>query len=187
MCLRQVIMQSGKSNATLCKQCSNMDAWKWFQIFKFKNSVYTLLSIAGLLSWSGNSNEQDSYQRSNRGWISCTSFWAGIACWLKSRTNPGRSSGRSSLSSVNFVCWLLLGVRSTPVLPQCRVKDPGHSAKSAGGRLHQNTHAPWTQRSRSGLTMPLSRHTVAAFQETESQVVSARWATVDWSWPKQWN
>ena len=35
---------------------------------------------------------------------------------------------------------------------------PGHSAKSAGGRLHLNTHTPLTQRSRSGLTMPLSRH-----------------------------
>ena len=27
-------------------------------------------------------------------------------------------------------------VRSTPVLPQWHVKDRGHSAKSAGGRLH---------------------------------------------------
>ena len=30
----------------------------------------------------------------------------------------------------------LLGVRSTPVLPQWHVQDPGHFAKSAGGRLH---------------------------------------------------
>ena len=29
---------------------------------------------------------------------------------------------------------------SPPMLPQWRVKDPGHSAKSAGGRLHLNTH-----------------------------------------------
>ena len=42
-----------------------------------------------------------------------------------------------------------------PVLPQLHVKDAGHSAKSAGGRLHLNTHTPLTQRSRSGLTMPL--------------------------------
>ena len=27
-----------------------------------------------------------------------------------------------------------------PVLPQWHVKDPGHSAKSAGGRLHLNMH-----------------------------------------------
>ena len=54
----------------------------------------------------------------------------------------------------------LFGVRSTSVLPQWRVKDPGYSGKSTGGRLHLNTHTPLTQRSRSGLTMPLSRHSV---------------------------
>ena len=30
----------------------------------------------------------------------------------------------------------LFGVRSTPVLPQWHVKDPGHSDKSVGDRLH---------------------------------------------------
>ena len=50
-------------------------------------------------------------------------------------------------------------VRSYPVLPQWHVKDPGHSAKSAGGRLHLNTHTSSLIRgSRSELTMPLSRH-----------------------------
>ena len=48
----------------------------------------------------------------------------------------------------------------TPVLPQWHVKDPGHSARSADGRFHLNTHTPLTQQSRSGLTMPLSRHCV---------------------------
>ena len=38
-----------------------------------------------------------------------------------------------------------------PVLLQWHVKDPGHSAKSADGRLHLNTHTSLTQRSRSGL------------------------------------
>ena len=71
-------------------------------------------------------------------------------------------------SMVNFVCSLLFGVRSTPVLPQWDAKDPGHSAKSAGGRLHLNTHMTLTQRSRSGLTMPLSRHSVGTYQETSS-------------------
>ena len=56
------------------------------------------------------------------------------------------------------------GVRSTPVLPQWHVKDPG--AKSAGGRLYIKTHTPLTQRSRSGLTMPLSRHSVGTYPET---------------------
>ena len=66
------------------------------------------------------------------------------------------------------MCWLLFGARSIPVLPQWHVKDPGHSAKSAGGRLHLNTHTPLTQRNRSGLTMPLSRHSVGIYQETSS-------------------
>ena len=35
----------------------------------------------------------------------------------------------------------------TPVLPQWHVKDPGHSAKTAGGSLHLNMHTPLTQRS----------------------------------------
>ena len=47
-----------------------------------------------------------------------------------------------------------------PVLPQWHVKDPGHSSKSAGGRLHMKTHTPLTQRSRSGLAMLLSRHSL---------------------------
>ena len=50
------------------------------------------------------------------------SWGAGIACWLKRWTrdrkvassNPGRSGVRIFFSRVNFVCWLLLGVRSTP-------------------------------------------------------------------------
>ena len=29
------------------------------------------------------------------------------------------------------------------MLPQQHVKDPGHSAKSAGGRLQLNTHTPY--------------------------------------------
>ena len=61
----------------------------------------------------------------------------------------------------------LFGVRSTPMLLQWHVKEPGHSAKSAGGRLHLNTHTPLTRRSRSGLTMPLSRQSVGISQENE--------------------
>ena len=98
---------------------------------------------------------------------------AGIACWLERRTrdrkvassNPGRSGGRIFFSRVDFVCCLLFDVRSSPVLPQWHVKDPGHSAKSAGGRLHLNSHTPLTHRSRSGLTMPLPRQSVGIYQE----------------------
>ena len=50
------------------------------------------------------------------------------------------------------------------VLPQWHIKHPGHSAKSAGGRLHLNTNTPLTQQSKSGLTMPSSRHSVGTYQ-----------------------
>ena len=62
----------------------------------------------------------------------------------------------------------------TPVLPPWRVKDPGHSAKSAGGRLDLNMHTPWTQRSSSGLTMPLFRYSVGTYQETSSHATRQR-------------
>ena len=45
------------------------------------------------------------------------------------------------------------------MLPQWHVKDPGHSAKSAGGRLHLDTHTPFKQRSSNGLIM-MSGHSV---------------------------
>ena len=77
-----------------------------------------------------------------------------------SSSNPGRSGGSIFFSRVNFVCLLLFGVRSTPVLPRWHVKDPGHSAESACDRLHLNMHTSLTQRSRSGLAMPLCRHSV---------------------------
>ena len=107
---------------------------------------------------------------------------AGIACWAERRSrdrkvassNPGGSGGRIFFSRVNFVCWLLFGVRSTPMLPQWHVKHSGHCAKSAGGRLHLNTHTAMTQRSRSGLTMPLSRHSVGTDQETNSHATRQR-------------
>ena len=110
---------------------------------------------------------------------------AGIAWWSERCTcdrkaamsNPGRSGGRIFFSRVNFVC-----------VPQWHVKDPGHSAKSADGRLHLNTHKPLTQRSRSGPTLTLSRHSVEPIRKRAHTqlvrehlvtVVSAGWATVD--------
>ena len=77
-------------------------------------------------------------------------------------SNCCRSSERIFFSRVNFVCWILFGIRSTPLLLQWHAKDPGHSAKSAGGRLHLNKHTPLTQRSWSGLTM-VSRHSVGTY------------------------
>ena len=54
------------------------------------------------------------------------------------------------------------------MLPQWHVKDPGHSAKSADGRLHLDTHTPLTHRSRSGLTIPLPRQSAEIYQEAVS-------------------
>ena len=89
-------------------------------------------------------------------------------------SNPGRNGGKIFFSRINFVCWLLFGVRWTTVLPQWHVKDPGHSAQSAGGGLHLKTHTLSTQRSRSGLTMPLSRHIVGTYQETSTHATRQR-------------
>ena len=83
-------------------------------------------------------------------------------------SNQGRSGGGIFFSRANFVCWLLFVVRSTPVLPQCHVKDSGHSTKSEGGGLHLNMHTPLTQRSRSGLIMLLHRHSVGTYPESSS-------------------
>ena len=99
---------------------------------------------------------------------------AGIAFWLERRTldrkvassNPGRSSAIFFLQS--NVCAHSNSVSVPPLLPQWHVKDPGHSAKSVGSKLHLNTHTTLTKRSRSGLTMPLSRHSVGNYQETSS-------------------
>ena len=81
-------------------------------------------------------------------------------------SNPGRSGGRIFFSKVDFVCCLLFGVRGTPMLPQWHIKDPGLYAKRGRSRLYLNTHAPLTQRSRSGLTRPLPRHRVEIYRET---------------------
>ena len=70
------------------------------------------------------------------------------------------------------MCALLFSVHSTPhpVLWQWHVKDPGHSAKSAGGRLHLNMHTPVTLQSQSGLTMPLSRLSLGTYLEMSSHI-----------------
>ena len=117
--------------------------------------------------------------------ISCSLFdkkvqgrrGAGIACWLERQThdrkfassNPGKSGERIFFARVNFVCWLLFGVCSIhgfhPCVTAVARKRPYHSAKSASGLLHLNTHTPLAHRSRSGLTMPLLRQSVGIYQE----------------------
>ena len=74
-------------------------------------------------------------------------YWRGegIAQWLERRTrdwkvagsNPCRIDERIFFSRVTFLCWLLFPYPFHPRVTA--VKDPGHSAKSAGGRLRLNT------------------------------------------------
>ena len=54
---------------------------------------------------------------------------------------PAGVEGEFSSPWSTFVCKLLFGVHCTPDLLQWHVKDSGHSAKSAGGRLHPNTYS----------------------------------------------
>ena len=78
---------------------------------------------------------------------------------------------------------------------QWHIKDPGHSAKSADGRLLVNTYTPLPQQTQSRMTL-LSRFSVGTYQGDEitlsssrnaRPVVSAHWAIVDWSWLNEWN
>ena len=86
---------------------------------------------------------------------------------LRVRISAGAAGEFSSLELT--LCADAFSVSVPPsVLPQWHGKDPGHSARSAGGRLHLNTHTSWTQRSLSGQTMPLSRHSVRTYPETSS-------------------
>ena len=72
------------------------------------------------------------------------------------------SSPESTLCADSYLVSVL------PLLPQQQINDPIHSAKSAGNRLHLNMHTPLTQQSQSGLSMPLSRHSVETYPETSS-------------------
>ena len=56
---------------------------------------------------------------------------------------PEGAAGKFSSPGSTFCVDSYFGIRFTPVLPQYQVKDPGHSAKSAGGRLQLNTHTPY--------------------------------------------
>ena len=56
---------------------------------------------------------------------------------------PAGTAGEFSSPGSTFCADSYFGIRSTPVLPQEHVKNPGHSAKSAGGRLQLNTHTPY--------------------------------------------
>ena len=46
---------------------------------------------------------------------------------------PAGAAGKFSSPGSTFCADSYFGIRSTPVLPQQHVKDPGYSDKSAGG------------------------------------------------------
>ena len=89
--------------------------------------------------------------------------------WSKGCKFESRQKRRENFLLQSQLCVLtLIRCPFHPVLSQWHVKDPGHSVKSADGWLHLNMHTPLTQRSRSGLTMLLSRRSVRTYQETSS-------------------
>ena len=55
------------------------------------------------------------------------------------RLGTGGAAGEFSSPGSTFCADSYLGIRSTPMLPQLQVKDPGHSAKSVDDRLQLNT------------------------------------------------
>ena len=111
--------------------------------------------------------------------------------WSKGCEFESRQERREHFLLQSELCVLtLIRCPFHPRVTAVARKGPGHSAKSADGRLHLNMHTSWTQRSRSGLTVPLFRHSVGPIRKLvhtqlvrihSATVVYARWATVDWS------
>ena len=64
--------------------------------------------------------------------------------WLKGcRFQSLQERQENFYSRVNFLCWLLFRYLFRPHVIAVALKRPGHSAKSAGGRLQLNTHVPY--------------------------------------------
>ena len=92
-------------------------------------------------------------------------------------SNPSRSGRKLSSPESTFCAgsyWSLFSVCSTPLLLRWHIKGPGHSVKSAGGRLDLNMLTPLIQLSQNGLTMPLSRHNEGTYQSTNSHSIHLR-------------
>ena len=75
-------------------------------------------------------------------------------------SKTGRSGGRIFFSRVNFLVLTLIRCPSCLRVTAVARKRPRSFCQRAGGRLHINTHTPLSNRSRSALTMPLSRQSV---------------------------
>ena len=74
-------------------------------------------------------------------WLS--GYSAGLVIERSRVRIPAGAAGEFSFLWSTFSADSYFGIRSTPVIPQQHVNDPEHSAKSAGGRLQLNTHAPY--------------------------------------------
>ena len=136
-------------------------ACAFFFFFKVEIRLRTLLPLLG----------QDQSTMAQQAEMTVAESWDSLLVEhqtcdrMVASSNPGRNSRRIFFSRVNFVCWFLFSDCSTPLLLQWHIKYPGHSTKSACGRLHLNTHTPLTQWSQSGLTILLCRHSVGTCQE----------------------
>ena len=98
------------------------------------------------------------------------------------------SGERIFFSRLSSICWLLFGVRSIPVLPQWHVKDPGNSTKTRIRPWPNEVGVSWLCLYPGIVWEPiLKRAHTQLFREHSATVVSARWVSVDWSWPTEWN
>ena len=109
---------------------------------------------------------------------------------------PDSWSKGCKFSTINFVCWLIFGLRSTPVLLQWHVKDTGHLPKvQVAGYTNTCIH-PWPNEVRVGwlcccpgmVWEPIwKRAHMQLIKEHSATIVSACRASVGWSWHKEWN
>ena len=111
--------------------------------------------------------------------------------WKDASSVPGRSGGWIFFAGVSFLFWLLFGVRSIPVLPQWHVQDPGHfffqkrrwQVTSEHAYTLDPTKSEWTDyavQAKCWNLLEQRTHKQLA-REHSAIVISARWATVDWS------
>ena len=107
-------------------------------------------------------------------------IYPGIACWLDRQTrdqkvassNPGRSSGRIFFSRVNFVCWLLFDVCSTPHVTAVARKRPQSFCQKCRWQV-----TPLTHRSQSGNLSgnELTRNSSGNTQSESPQLAEPLW------------
>ena len=162
LCGRQLQKEHTKKRRGVLTQSSNHSA-RTKPLWSRKSRLVMTLA----------STKEDDRQNS-RFTVGLCPITVGRACWIQRRTVlemfrvriPAGAAEECSPPESTLCADSYSVCVPPPVLPQWHVKDPGYSAKSAGGRLHLNTHTPLTQRSRCGLTMSLSRQSVGTYQET---------------------